>query len=158
MEQDLRKKRLEEAINYLMSIKMVDNRWPSKSIAEKMERGVNGISSAKNGDVRYLTAKFVNAFCAAYGNIISADWIWNGVGTMLTEQTDIKGSSLYEIISDESLSKLSREQLESLVKQLMVLHSEQTEMYRMLIRQNEEMIRNGQERFNNITNLIFKNV
>lgn len=52
--------------------------------------------------------------------------------------------------------QLSKEELIFLVKQLMSLHSEQTEMYRLLIKQNEEMIKNGQERYNNITNLIQK--
>jgi len=56
------------------------------------------------------------------------------------------------------IENLSHEKLVSLVKELINLHNEQTDMYKMLIRQNEEMIRNGQQRFNNITSLIFKNV
>lgn len=58
----------------------------------------------------------------------------------------------------DGIEKLTKEELVFLVKQLISLHSEQTDMYRMLIRQNEVMIRNGQERLNNISNLIFKNV
>ena len=61
-------------------------------------------------------------------------------------------------VSEETLSMLTREELIELVKQLMALHSEQTAMYQMLIRQNDQMIRNGQERFNNITSIIFKSV
>lgn len=149
-----RKNRLEEAIKHLLSLGMIDGKAISKSIAEKMDRGINGISSALNGDDRYLTWKFTKSFCATYSNIISADWIWDGTGKMLTK----KETANNQVISEETLKDLSRDELISLVRQLMVLHNEQTEMYRLLIRQNEEMIRNGQERFNNITNIIFKNV
>lgn len=155
MERENRKKRIEEAISYLMSIGLIDSRSPSFSIAAKMRRGKEGVSSAINGNERYLTWKFVKSFCATYSNIISADYIWNGTGEMTV---NTKKEQLNAAISDESLMKLTREELVFLVKQLMSLHSEQTEMYRLLIRQNEEMIRNGQERFNNITNLIIKNV
>ena len=89
-------------------------------------------------------------------NIISEEWIWSGVGEMLTDTSTYNTAN--STITEESLMKLSREELVFLVKQLMSLHSEQTEMYRLFIRQNDEMIRNGQERFNNITNLIYKNV
>lgn len=150
-----RKKRLEEAIKHLMSLELIDGKAISKSIAEKMDRGINGISSALNGDDRYLTWKFTKAFCAAYSNIISADWIWDGKGDILTNNETDKNKA---VISEEKLKDLSRDELISLVKQLMILHNEQTEMYRLLIHQNEEMIRNSQERFNNITNIIFKNV
>ena len=80
-----RKERLEEAIKHLMSLGMIDGRAISKSIAESMDRKINGISSALNGDDRYLTWKFTKAFCASFSNIISADWIWNGEGEMLEE-------------------------------------------------------------------------
>ena len=150
-----RKERLEEAIKHLMSLGLIDGRSTSKSIAEKMDRGKEGVSSALNGDDRYLTWKFTKAFCATYSNIISADWIWDGDGEMLTKTESVNNKS---VITEEKLMDLSRDELISLVKQLMILHNEQTEMYRLLIQQNEQMIRNGQERFNNITNIIFKNV
>lgn len=82
-----RKKRLEQAIKHLMSLGLIDGRAISKSIAEKMDRGVNGISSALNGDERYLTWKFTKAFCASFSNIISADWIYDGSGKMIVEET-----------------------------------------------------------------------
>jgi len=56
------------------------------------------------------------------------------------------------------IENLSHDKLVYLVKELVTLHNEQTDMYKMLIRQNEEMIRNGQQRFNNITSLILNNV
>lgn len=156
MEKKNREKRLNEAIKYLIAFGMIDGKSPTKSISTTMNRNSTNISSAIRGDTRYLNRKFVRDFCATYKNVISEDYIWDGIGELLTEATTYKTGNAS--ISEESLMKLSREELVFLVKQLMSLHSEQTEMYRLLIRQNEEMIRNGQERFNNITNLIYKNV
>ena len=85
MEERQRKERLEAAIKHLMSLGLIDGRAISKSIAESMDRKINGISSALNGDDRYLTWKFTKAFCASFSNIISADWIWEGTGKMLNE-------------------------------------------------------------------------
>lgn len=150
------KKRLNEAIKHLISIGLIDGKAPTKSIAYTMGRNQNNASSAIRGKQRFLTQKFVRDFCATYNNIISEDYIWDGVGEMLTEANTNNVASTQ--ISEESLMTLSREELVFLVKQLMSLHSEQTEVYKLLIRQNEEMIRNGQERFNNITKLIYKNV
>ena len=50
-----------------------------------------------------------------------------------------------QIIAEESLMTLSKEELAFLIKQLIILHNEQA-----------EMLRYNQERFNNITNLICK--
>ena len=156
METKNRVKRLNDAIKYLISFGMIDGKSPSKSIATTMNRNSTNISSAVRGDKRYLNRKFVRDFCATYKNVISDDWLWDGTGDMLASSP--KHNTSNTAISEDSLMMLSREELVFLVKQLMSLHSEQTEMYRILIRQNEEMIRNGQERFNNITNLIYKNV
>ncbi|MBR1462364.1 MAG: hypothetical protein IJ604_03160 [Prevotella sp.] len=109
-----RKKRIEDAINHLMAIGLIDSRTPSISIAQKMRRGKESISAAINGNERYLTWKFVKAFCATYSNIISADYIWNGIGEMINEkEPEDKGNTS---ISDESLMTLSREELVFLVK------------------------------------------
>ena len=156
METKDRVKRLNEAIKHLISFGMIDGKSPTKSISTTMNRNSTNISSAIRGDNRYLNRKFVRDFCATYKNIISEDWLWDGIGEMLASSP--KHNTSNTVISEDSLMMLSREELVFLVKQLTSLHSEQTEMYRILIRQNEEMIRNGQERFNNITNLIYKNV
>ena len=158
MENDERKKRLNEAVKYLISLGMIEGKSPTMSIANRMNRNRNNISTAFRGDERYLNKKFIRDFCATYQNLISEDWLLDGIGEMTNTVTNTNGNGTGAIISDESLMKLSREQLVFLVKQLMTLHSEQTEMYRLLIRQNEKMIRNGQERFNNITNIIYRNV
>lgn len=158
MKDEKRQKRLKEAIKHLMSLGLIDGRAASKSIAEKMDRGINSVSSALNGDERYLTWKFINNFCAAYNNIVSCDWIWDGSGVMLESGNDKPDTAINGSITNESLMKMSKEDLVKIISDLMQLHREQQEMYRLLIRQNEDMIRNGQERFNNITNIIFRNV
>lgn len=155
MESKSREQRLNDAIRHLISVGLINGKSTTKSIAQTMDRNSTNISSALRGDVRYLNRKFVRDFCATYKNIISENWLWDGSGEMLSETPN---EAMTDIIPEESLMNLSREELISLVKQLMALHSEQTAMYQMLIRQNDQMIRNGQERFNNITNIIFKNV
>ena len=151
-----RKQRLEKAINYLVSHKMIDGTDIVREISEKVDRHPNNVRAALRGEDRYLTYKFVKSFCMIFGGVISHDWIWEGLGEMLTDRTadTVKENR----VSEESLSMLTREELIELAKQLMALHREQTETYQMLIRQNEQMIRYGQERFNNITKILFKNV
>ena len=156
MTKEEREKRLNEAIKHLIAIGMINGTSTTKNIAATMGRNSTNLSSAIRGDIRYLNRKFVRDFCATYKNIISEEWLWDGKGEMLVQAPAYNNQS--HPITDESLMRLSREELVFLVKQLMTLHSEQTEMYRLLIRQNEEMIRNGQERLNNITKLIYKNI
>ena len=104
-----------------------------------------------------MVAKITYEFRVLQKNIFSETWLLQiGSGEMLNNNTSDTMKENH--VSEESLSMLTREELIELVKQLMALHSEQTAMYQMLIRQNDQMIRNGQERFNNITNIIFKNV
>lgn len=148
-------KRLEDAVKFLILKGLVDGKAPVKSISEKMNRHKNNVSSAISGDERYFTKKFIIDFCATYNNIVSPDWIFDGIGVM---SDDIDFTPTNTIFETEELERLSKDQLIMMVKELITLHNEQSEMYRMVIKQNEEMIRNGQERFNNITNIIFKNV
>jgi len=158
METEERKKRLNDAVTYLISLGLIDGKCPAVSISNKMNRNSNNISTALRGNKNYLNRKFIRDFCATYKNLISEDWLWEGIGEMTNTAANTNVNVTGAIISEESLMRLSREELVFLVKQLMTLHSEQTEMYRLLIRQNEEMIRNGQERFNNISSIIYKNV
>lgn len=78
-----RKARFREAIDYLISIDMVDGLSATKNIADIMRRSRSAVSSAINGSSKYLTEKFVSVFCAKFKNIISKEWIWDGSGEML---------------------------------------------------------------------------
>ena len=147
-------KRLENAVKYLISQKLVDGRAPVKSIAEKMDWNKSNVSSAMSGDDRYFTKKFIIDFCATYDNIISSDWILTGEGVM-SEVVDCQLSSDSDIEQAE-LKSLTKDQLILIIKELIHLYNEQSEMYRMVIRRIEETIRNCQERFNNINNIAQK--
>ncbi len=77
--------RFSEAVKYLISKGKIDGRAKNKSIAEKMGRNRNSVSSAVNGEEGYFTLSFLIDFCATYGNTISPEWIFNGVGNMLRD-------------------------------------------------------------------------
>lgn len=147
--------RLETAIQYLVSVDMINGKNPKTSIANKTGYNSGNISSALRGNPRYLTEKFIKVFCAKFNNVISSDWVLNGTGEMVQSKPEIQDEDMP--ISDENLMYLTKDNLISLVKRLMDIHKEQTEMYKSIIRQSEEIIRNGQEQFNSITNLIIKN-
>lgn len=148
--------RLETAIQYLVSVDMINGKNPKTSIANKTGYNSGNISSALKGNPRYLTEKFIKVFCAKYNNVISSDWVLNGTGEMVQSKPEIQDENMP--ISDENLMYLTKDNLISLVKRLMDIHKEQTEMYKSIIRQSEEIIRNGQEQFNEIANLITNNV
>lgn len=138
-----RVQRLNEAIKHLIAIGLIDGKSTTKSIATTMNRNSTNISSAIRGDERYLSRKFIRDFCATYKNIISEVWLQDGIGRMIADTQDA-GIGI-QIIAEESLMTLSKEELVFLIKQLIILHNEQA-----------EMLRYNQERFNNITNLICK--
>lgn len=78
-------KRLDEAVKYLISMGLIDEKAPIKDISQKMGRHRNNVSAALGGDEKYFTRKFTLGFCATYGNIISVSWIWDGKGNMLED-------------------------------------------------------------------------
>lgn len=100
MDTDSREKRLEMAVKHLISLGEIDSNATVKSIAKRMNRRYNGISSAMNGDNKYLTQKFTKSFCAVYGNVISAEWIWSGDGTMLNNNKDEFKPTMKRLPSD----------------------------------------------------------
>ena len=72
-------KRLADAIEYLKEEGVVRN---LEDVAEKVDRSRNNISSAINGDKRYLSDKFLKHFNACFKNIFSLDWLLKGEGAM----------------------------------------------------------------------------
>lgn len=80
-----KKKRLEKAISFLISIGEIGSDTPTKNVATRMNRDYAGVCSAINGAERYLTRKFTQAFCAEFGGIISFEWLWEGKGDMTTD-------------------------------------------------------------------------
>lgn len=148
-----RKDRFNRAIAYLQNEQKIDVKDTVRSISDAMSKHPNSIRYAMQGNDKYLTYKFIRTFCSVYNNIISPDWLWEGKGMMLNNNPDFTPEITMSV---DSLMKLTREELVSMVQQLMTLHHEQTELYRNIIRQNEQMIRNEQDRFNNITNVFMR--
>lgn len=147
--------RFKQAVDYLSDEQIIDSKNVVKCISEKMGRHPNNVRGALRGEAKFLTRKFVKTFCSVFNNLISPNWIWDGLGNMFTNKPILP---LQDELPEESLTELSKEELITLIKELIKLHCEQNEMYRLLVKQNEEMIRNGQSRFNDITNLIYRNV
>ena len=95
MKNSARKKRMNDAVKYLISVGLIDGKSTSKSIALKLNRNSTNISSALRGNERYLNQKFIRDFCATYGNIISEDWLWDGTGDMLNSEANISETKEY---------------------------------------------------------------
>ena len=75
-------KRLAEAIEYLKQEGIVNS---LDDVAQKVDRSKNNISSAINGDKRYLSDKFLKHFNACFKNIFSLTWLLRGEGMMCCE-------------------------------------------------------------------------
>ena len=78
-------KRLAEEIEYLKQEGIVNR---LDDVAQKVDRSKNNISSAINGDKRYLSDKFLKHFNACFKNIFSLKWLLGGEGAMCCE-TDL---------------------------------------------------------------------
>lgn len=146
--------RLQSAIFYLQNNQMLDSKGFVKDIINKMGMHPNSVRGALRGEEKYLTSKFIRNFCSVFGNVISPDWIMTGIGDMVCVSDDLFSSA--PEIPEETLNRLTKDELVMLVKQLMELHQEQNDIYRQMLRQNEEMIRNSQMRISDITKLIYK--
>lgn len=94
-----KKNRFEKAISHLVNIGLIDAKDVVKDIIEKTERHPNNVRGALRGEERFLTKKFIKTFCAVYDNIISADWILEGTGSMV-ESTDDFSPTLIKLPSD----------------------------------------------------------
>ena len=76
-------KRLAEAIEYLKQEGIINS---LDDVAQKVDRSKNNISSAINGDKRYLSDKFLKHFNACFKNIFSLTWLLRGEGMMCCEK------------------------------------------------------------------------
>jgi phage repressor protein C with HTH and peptisase S24 domain len=73
--------RLTQAIDYL---KKTGKAKTLDDIANVIQRSKTNISSAANGNHRYLTDKFLSHFNMCYDNIFSLKWLITGEGDMLS--------------------------------------------------------------------------
>lgn len=137
MDKEATKKRLKDAINYLASIDMIDGKSTTKAIAADMGRNSTTIGAARAGNKRYLTRKFVNEFCKQYNGIISPDWIWDGVGVMITSTPQ----DVMQQFAGIDYMSLPKEKLVVIINELIDMRNRQ-----------QEFIMNEQERFMKLIN------
>ena len=71
--------RLAQAINYLKKTGQIKN---LDDVAEIVDRSKNNISSAINGDKRYLSDKFLKHFNNSFRRQFSLEWLIRGIGDM----------------------------------------------------------------------------
>lgn len=130
-------KRLADAIDYLKQNGVVNN---LEDVAEKVDRSKNNISSAINGDKRYLSNKFLKHFNACFNNIFSFDWLANGIGTMLNNCgcSSADDESIYHPSSDgtcngtgtEEEGRKSESEQARFYKEQAEFYKEQAEFYK----------------------------
>lgn len=82
--------RLKTAYSYLMSKGIAHKQ---QDVVNKMKKPKSSVSSAFNGDPRYLTKGFVNDFIKTYDGIFSFDWIWDGIGDMIVSDKVVKNNN-----------------------------------------------------------------
>lgn len=124
-------KRLAEAIDFLKQQNAVST---LEDVAAKVDRSKNNISSAINGDKRYLSDKFLRHFNASFGNIFNIEWLTRGIGSMLcpTETKDINKFFIEMYKEDEKTKKLIDDSM-ARIKEQLEFQKEQAQFYKELV-------------------------
>lgn len=97
--------RLTQAIDYL---KKTGKAKTLDDIANVIQRSKTNISSAANGNHRYLTDKFLSHFNMCYDNIFNLKWLMTGEGDMLssTSSAQPQPSVKNERVADDEAYKV----------------------------------------------------
>lgn len=97
--------RLTQAIDYL---KKTGKAKTLDDIANVIQRSKTNISSAANGNHRYLTDKFLSHFNMCYDNIFNLKWLMTGEGDMLkaSSSVDSQPSVKNERVTDDEAYKV----------------------------------------------------
>lgn len=97
--------RLTQAIDYL---KKTGKAKTLDDIANVIQRSKTNISSAANGNHRYLTDKFLSHFNMCYDNIFNLKWLMTGEGDMLSSTSSAKPqqSKKAERVTDDEAYKV----------------------------------------------------
>lgn len=97
--------RLTQAIDYL---KKTGKAKTLDDIANVIQRSKTNISSAANGNHRYLTDKFLSHFNMCYDNMFNLKWLLTGEGDMLSSSSSAKPqpSAKAERLSDDEAYKV----------------------------------------------------
>ena len=97
--------RLTQAIDYL---KKTGKAKTLDDIANVIQRSKTNISSAANGNHRYLTDKFLSHFNMCYDNMFNLKWLMTGEGDMLSSTSSAKPqqSKKAERVTDDEAYKV----------------------------------------------------
>lgn len=101
MKDEVVKKRIDEAIHYLIVKGKIDSDDVLQGISRKLRRNKQNVCSALSGDRRYFTSKFANDFCEAYEYIISPAWLLYGNGEMVKEKQDRPYSPMIKYLPED---------------------------------------------------------
>ena len=140
--------RFGEAILYLVNKELIDGKDIVKDVSEKMGRHPNNVRAALRGDKRYLTNKFIKAFCSVFKNVISSEWVWSGNGSM---EVNVQPKA-YDIQQEEEKWKSMAADLPYLDPVLLdrIINEKIADMYIQLIEEKDKMIEYLQDRVNKL--------
>jgi phage repressor protein C with HTH and peptisase S24 domain len=91
-----RKERLNEAILYLISTKVISVRSKYSDVADKMAADKTTVSNAVKGHYKYLTDNFFKRFNQAFNDVFNNDWLLTGKDEMLKINDNSDGPSATE--------------------------------------------------------------
>lgn len=122
--------RLQIIYEHLRSIGRIHTQ---KDFAEALGTRAESVNAALNGRERYLTDNLFKKIALEYGDIFSRDWLENGEGDMLIENSgsmsgntivgnNVKGKDINIHGGDSEAIALLREQLAEKDKEIVRLH------------------------------------
>lgn len=137
-----RGKRLEEAINYLISIGRIKTQ---KDFAEAVECTPTQVSKAKKGSVKAMTTNFIKKVLAGFEGVFNEEYLLDGVGDLVKTNPENKNLKLGDQRYIENLEAELREAkakinlqfqlIESLKRQIEMLEekSKDTDVWKQVV-------------------------
>lgn len=143
-----RLQRFGDAILYLVNEDLIDGKDIAKDISIKMGRHPNNVRAALRGDERFLTNKFIKAFCSVFKNVISPEWLWSGIGSM---KVNVQPKA-YDIQQEEEKGESMAADLPYLDPVLLnrIINEKLAELYVQRIEEKDKMIEYLQDRVNKL--------
>lgn len=109
-----REKRLNEVYDYLRSHFGIHTKG---GFADSIKYARAYISSAMNGNEKYLTDKLFENICEAYPGVFNLDYLLTGEGDLLTIEEDVRVREMEKSSKDSMVN----ETIEALKKQIAIL-------------------------------------
>jgi len=135
-----RQKRLNEVYDYLRSHYGIHTKG---GFADSIKYARAYISSAINGNEKYLTDSLFESICEAYPGVFNLDYLLTGNGDLLTVEEDVRAQDV-DNLSD---NKLANETIMALKKQVAILE-QRIEDKDAIIRMKDQFIQVLEGRIN----------